>query len=413
MKSKAYNTTVVKEFTEPKTPIINLSNPEEFIPNVVKYHHKTNLSHSQKYYENRVANSRLGNFASKYFKDHSNCAYLNRKLDASEIVLLDNYIKAYFQDPCAFGAGPVLDMLHFTVDISENQISRMRQLVKTFPKSKLKLCVTGPTKQLSNNKEAFERYAKFRNGVGADITFYWGMKAGVRAKRPKHRLAKISLNPARFTRKELKEFFSWFAGVIGKNGSKVLAAANVTRLDIALDLVGVYLPYLLLDRPGNSVFNVHHNIVNGEKRAGTITLGCQKSSCTLAYDKTEKLLDAGPKHIPLLSYHYAHLPFQIVRIERRLKPADTSPFKLADMAKKAPFFLFKTDIYSPLLLGHLEDKDLQHIWKNSFTDWLNKVGQAKLGDGLLESYKLQINQRYLQSLQTKEIKSLLKVILNA
>lgn len=413
MKSKAYNTTVPVAHSVPCESYLNLFTADEFIKNIIQYHQCSNLIHSLNHFELRIAKSRMGQFTDRYIKDHSINFQSDHMFADSQLVALDSYIKAYLQDPVSYGAHPFVDTLHFTLGVTEKIVVELRQIVKTIPKTRFKLCATGPTKQIKNNKEAFERYAKFRNSLGADITLYWGMKDAVRVKRKNHRLAKISLNPSRFSKEELSTFFCWLKSNFGENGDKIISSANVTRVDIAMDMVGVYIPYLLLERSGNTLIDVYHNIIQGMNRIGTVTLGSKKSSCTRVYDKMRKLLECGPKFIPLLRYAYSLQPFHITRIERQIKPADSTPFLLIDMAKKAQFFLLDTDIYSPLILGHLASDDLKHVWENGFSHWLRSGGKQKLDEELLNSYKLQLNKSHLHKLQVKELKCLLKIILDA
>lgn len=450
MKKKAYNTTVYQSYYDHDVgkvrfcshdpfntsetikflmdPPVSDARADDFIVDefnadftnaVLKYHHQTNLVRDEFYFHKRVRLSRIGLIAPTYTEHQfPRMSSLAPNCNPSDLVALDSYLNAYMQDPTAFGACPIVDMLHLTLDISDRVVAKLRTAIKSAPKKYFTVVTTGDTKQLKHNHEAYERYALFKNHLGEYITLYWGMRPEIRQKRTKHRLGKLSFNPARFTRKELKSFFHWLKGVIGSKGQKVIKTANVTRVDIALDLIGVPANALLLDQPNSSDMTIvlnrirHSHFISREHLAlGTMSIGPSNSSKTTVYDKALKLFHSGPNHIPLI---WQERLLNISRIERKHNPADHRPYNLSELALKTPFFLKGTVLYRPLLLSQLDDGQLADVKKVNFTYWLRHGdGVKKLGIDLLESFLIQLNTPYMKDLQRKELRYLAKVIADA
>lgn len=449
MKTKAYNTTVFQSFNDDVTGTVDLCpfDPTTLTPankylidpgvsdaragdyvlstpntnlqaGISEYHHQSNLLRSEGYSLKKVERSLIGRMAPTYMANQiPNMCTLESSYDQADLLALDSYLCAYMFDPAAFGASPVIDMLHLTLDLSDKVVTELRNAIKTVPRSHFSLAASGPTKQLKNNHEAFERYAQFKNDLGENITLYWGMRPEIREKRKNHRLGKLSFNPARFTRKELKAFFHWLKNIIGVKGQEVIAKANVTRVDVALDVVGVPTNALLLDQPKSGEMKIILNrlrkntyMYEVNQTVGTMSIGPSNSSKTTVYDKAMKLFYAGPKHIPLI---WRERLVNISRIERKHNPADSVPYSLKALAAKTPYFLKGTVLYRPLLLSQLDTRQRAEVNKVNFTYWLRHGGMAELDKDVLDSFAIPLNTAYLKKLQKKELRFLTKVILEA
>ena len=287
----------------------------------------------------------------------------------------------------------------------------MNQQVKTMPDGSLKLYKTGTTAVLKNYHDKYQYFAKFKNANGSKIDVYWGLHEKVKAKRPKQRLLKLAFNPARHSREELDVFFSWLRSVLGDSSKKLLKKANITRLDFALDIPGVKIQHLLVDRPAVSERG-YTSQSEDETTVGTQKFGAPNSSCFHAYNKMKKLHEEGPRHIPLLLMNHEYMTFYpISRAERAHRPADTTPLALGAL-EDAPFFLKGTEFYSPNLLNLLNDEQKSLVKKYGFSYWLHKIDKNRtLNANTLTVCKLTINEKQLKILQRRHLLQLKKIII--
>ena len=302
-------------------------------------------------------------------------------------------------------------MLYLTVKASKKCVKYMNQQVKTMPDGILKLYKTGTTAVLKNYHDKYQYFAKFKNENGAQIDLYWGLHKKVSEKRPNQRLLKLTVNPARHSRVELEFFFSWLRSVLGDSAKTLLKKANVTRIDIALDIPGVKIQHLLIDRPGVSKRG-YTNKSDDCTTVGTQKFGAPDSSCSHAYDKMKKLSEKGPEHIPLLLLNHEEMLFYpISRAERVHRPADTTAIALRDI-EDAPFFLKSTEFYSPSLLNLLTEQQKSLVKKYGFSYWLHEIDKnSTFNANTLTVCKLTINEKQLKILQRRHLMQLKKIII--
>ncbi|MFB2659835.1 MULTISPECIES: hypothetical protein [Shewanella] len=346
-----------------------------------------------------------------WFKDKPS----NKRLNHFQLLKLERYLSAILMNPLKYGAIPFVDMLYLTIDAPEAVVSTLSRAVKSIPIEHFKLYKTGSTKVLKNYKDAYQRFAMFENHQSSLITIYWGLHPKVREVRPTQRLVKISLNPARHSPAEITAFFAWFKSLLGDDSQQIMEVANVTRLDIAMDLIGVPLPYLLIDRPNITIRDFCPNKKDKAQRVGTQKFGCPKSTCFHAYDKVRKYLDVGPFFVDLLVYDTAkkrYLP--ISRTERVFRPADTVPISLGQL-QNSPYFLKGTVFYHPMILMFLNEKQLNKVIKYGFSFWyhMNSEKRGTLRQFLRKHWMLEVNDEQLQSAQTAALIRLKRLILDA
>lgn len=329
---------------------------------------------------------------------------------------LSEYLQAVFANPLAYGCVPFVDMLYLTIDVSETTISDLPRAIKSYSGTLLKRTKTGPSKHLKKveNKDIYQKFASFLNSHGSEIRLYWGLHKKVKEKRLKQRLMKVSLNPARHTPAEMTEFFAWLKGVIGQEAQHLLEVANVTRLDIAMDIHGLPIQYLLIDRPNVKNRSFHANEKSNKGVVGTQRFGRPDSNCTRAYNKVRKYLDLGPCYVDLLVYDIDELRYiPVSRVERVFRPADTTPIVFGAL-EKAPYFLKGTEIYKPKYLIYLHDRKRTLVGQYGFAYWYYEIDKKQWRKyKVMQRHKYHIDDVALFSHQTSVLSVLKNIIINA
>jgi len=362
----------------------------------------------------------LSNSSSKVFKTQLKAWFKdkpsNERLNHFKLLELGRYLSAILMNPLEYGAIPFVDMLYLTIDVPESVVSSLSMAMKSVPTEHFKLYKTGTTKVLKNYKDVYQRFAMFDNQMSSKIIVYWGIHPEVREERPKQRLVKISLNPARHSPAEITAFFGWFKSLLGDDAQQIMEVANVTRLDIAMDLIGVPLPYLLVDRTNNRLRGFILNEKTNNRRVGTQRLGSIRSNRSIAYNKLRKYLDKGPYYVDLLVYDTAKKRYvPISRLERVFKFADSKKPICLGQLEKAPYFLKSTVFYNPMILMFLNATQRDRVEKYGFSYWYHEINRKrwKLGRLLLDNRPLEVNDKQLKLLQVAALNGLKQLILEA
>jgi hypothetical protein len=362
----------------------------------------------------------LSNYPSKAVKTQLKAWFKgkpsNERLNHFRLLELGRYLSAILMNPLEYGAIPFVDMLYLTIDVPESVVSTLSMAIKSVPTEHFKLFKTGTTKVLKNYKDMYQRFAMFENQVSSKIIVYWGIHPEVREKRPKQRLVKISLNPARHSPADITAFFEWFKTLLGDDAQQIMEVANVTRLDIAMDLIGVPLPYLLVDRTNVKLRSYYLNEKAKKSRLGMGRCGSPKSNRSYVYNKLRKYLDLGPFNVDLLVYDTAKKHYvPISRLERVFKFADSkNPISLAQL-EKAPYFLKSTVFYNPMILMFLNATRRDRVEKYGFSYWYHEINRKrwKISRLLLDNRTLDVNDDQLKSVQVAALIRLKKLILEA
>jgi hypothetical protein len=339
-------------------------------------------------------------------------AYLSNE----DLRLQEDYLQTVLNNPIHTGFLPFCDALAFTIDVNNKQLKKLHKTFNQFDHEKFK-----QTKKcrlvredLADSPEFFTFYSKFSFGKDKHIRVFWGLSDKVRKQRPKHRLMKISFNPARLTSDELITFFDWLKSCRLFNYKKLMRSANVTRVDVASDIVGVHVKDVLADKEKVLFFDYYPKEDDLSLRVQTQEIGNPERSKSLQYDKITKLLDLGNPEITLPVFENSYVP--ITRYERRIKMSDFKPLSLSKL-QDCPYFLDQTTIYSPSILRQLKPKQRKSIERYGFTYWLNillnekPTQQQKVYD-LIQSNELNIAHEELQLLQSYMLKKLSELIID-
>jgi len=336
----------------------------------------------------------------------------NELVGKSNAILLHDFQQQLLNNPIGCGLIPIIDNLAFTLDLSDKQIAKFEKQLKDKTISGLVSFKTGLAKHLKKCTEKYTNFALFRFSDGSHIIIYWGLSDGIRKARPKQRLMKVSYNPARSTSDVAINFFTWLKETKAFNYNRKMATANVTRIDTAIDLFGFHLSNLLIDKPNIDHIEFFENITpDGEVVVGTLKLGSPADSNLTAYDKQHKLINVEHYDIPLLEYRNGAL-VSITRIERKYKPADGKPIKLADL-DLAPYFLTDCKFYSPTVLRELTTKEQKSVRTKGFAYWLYFECERKAEiDELLSKSELHVDNNSLYVAQAKQLKCIKYLILS-
>ena len=338
----------------------------------------------------------------------------NRKFSKNMLAKLSRYMSAMLENPAEYGCEPFVDMLYLTVDADSSVVSGLGEAVTQYKGSLLKFKKSGPTWMLKNNKEVYLNFASFVNVEKSEIRIYWGLHEKVKEHRPNQRLLKIAFNPARHTEQELIEFFQWIKSLLGKRAKALLRIANVTRVDIAMDLFGVPLRYFLIDRPNVKYLDYHPNQAVKGKLIGTQKFGNPESTCFHAYDKVQKYCDVGPDFISLLGYNVEGTGLiPISRAEKVFRPADTVPVSLGNL-EDLPYFLKGTCFYCPTLINLLTPMQKLEVKQYGFAYWYRELKKKRWAyKKQMDSYVLKEDRDMLHAVQIAALKRLKHLILNA
>jgi hypothetical protein len=340
----------------------------------------------------------------------------NGYLSNDELRLLDDYLQTVLNNPIHTGFIPFCDALAFTIDAKEKQIKKLQTTFKQFEHKEFK-----QTKKcrlvredLPDSPEFFTFYSKFSFGKDKHIYVFWGLSDKVRKQRPDHRLLKISFNPARFNRDELIIFFDWLKSCRLFNYQKLMRSANVTRVDVAADLVGIHVKDILADKEKVHFFDYYPKEDSLSPFVQTQEIGNPERSKSLLYDKVFKLLGLGNPDITLPIFQNSYVP--IARYERRIKLRDFKALSLSKL-QDCPYFLDQTTIYSPSILRQLTPEQRKSIERYGFTYWLNillgeKPKQQHKVYELIQSNELNIAHEELQLLQNYMLKKLSELIID-
>ena len=422
-----YNTTKLSDsiintdqITDPANHKISLlitKSSSDYLENITHYSAATNRQLQPHQYADLIHSSGIATLAMPEIKNWFSSKPDDQPVDKFKLSGLHSFLSLFLNNPMAFGARPFVDQMYLTIDVTQKELKRLSEMhLKQLPEP-FKLLKSGRAspETIKNYQDVYQRFAFIGAGNEDKIAIFWGIHPKVLAARPKQRLLKVTINPARYTESELQTFFCWLKDSIGVNAKKKLLNAYVTRLDIALDIVGLHLPELIVNQAGCTEYYYWPNESSDDEVVGTQRLGEPNSGHFRAYNKLQKLLDVGPIRIPILSFKKAPFqPMQITRLERVRKPHDTGGLTLGQIWFKAQYFLKGTTIYCPRILLKLSEKQQKKVRKYGFMYWFSKLGgNSVISVQDLEPFLLNINHKLLEAEQRKVLRRLKNVIFSA
>lgn len=398
-------------------------------------------------------------------RSHQNASTATHYLAHYHLLLADQ-----LNNPRNWGLYPTVDGLSFTLDVTDQELKRLNSFFdkENTEHPKLKITGAGKAKKGAKNakgKQSYKEEMQERSLYAKTVKVFLKdedcdpiyVSVGLKGKRgsAKMRPLRISLNPARFTGKQLKKLFKQIRKAqVFNDFDETLLSANVTRLDVAIDFIGVPTPMIIATQ-GTAVHYSSHpkpgTVENDEKLFVETMYGGdpQKSHFTI-YSKVDKQEQRNQMHVVIIKGPDT-VPLSIVRFERVYKPQHSGGnLRLQDLAD-APCFLKSLKLYSPLAYSRLDEIEefqaLKHGYvtsqmeKNSQWSEISKffpkekivLKQRTLPDGMtvlekrqsqelrlaktkmlkeLAQYELPVNYDWFAKKQNKLLKKILKLMLN-
>ena len=411
--TKLYNTTEDSDSIPRYIKLLLTQSSNNYLENMAYYSASTNKLNNIDWYMQTISNTNSELMVKTETKNWFSHKPDSQAVSQFKLSRLHSFLTLFFSNPLAFGSSPFVDMLYLTIDVNEDELKALKAShLKQLPEC-LSLIKQGKAEVLANYKDVYKRFAMLSFGRDDKILLLWGLHPEVAAKRSDQNLLKITLNPARHTESELQALFRWLKKAIGKNAKRKLLNSNVTRLDIALDIVGLHLPELLVDQTACTEYDYFLNESADEEVVGTQRIGSPQTSHLRAYNKLQKLIDEGPRDIPLLSFKEVPFqPIQISRLERVRKPHDSGGLKLIQLVYCLPYFLKGTKVYCPRLLLKLTEEQQKLVRKYGFMYWYtNHNGASVISVQELQANEILINHSLLELAQKQALKHLKKLIL--
>lgn len=281
---------------------------------------------------------------------------------------------------------PTVDALSFTLDASDAELKRLK-LFFNAKNEHPKLKITGAGKPKKGKKSAkgagklsykeelkernlYEKTVKVRL-INEDCDPLY-VSLGLKGEKHTHQMrpVRFSFNPARYEGRQLKKLFQLIrdADVFNDFG-KTLSGANVTRVDIAIDLIGVPTPMIIATQ-GTAVHYSSHPKPGDEGYdeklfVETMYSGEVKKSHFTLYSKVDKQEQRRQAHVVIIKGPDKN-PLSIVRGERVYKPQHSgSKLKLKNLAN-TPCFLKGLRFYSPLAYCALDQADEFQALKHGY-----------------------------------------------
>jgi len=227
---------------------------------------------------------------------------------------------------------------------------------------------------------------------------------------------KIAFNPARFTQKEIRAFFRWVRSEgIFKNYSETLRYSNVTRTDIATDIIGVPSSMILVINTSSENVDFHPaNTKPINKLVQTHVLGDPSANHYDVYDRNAKIFAKDSYGGILTDINNSYV--NVTRIERVLRPQKNHSDISLNSLEQLPNFLKPIAIYSPKILQHINDKkQLSKIARKGFAYWMfwNQIANKQyVNQSMLDRYRTYINKGEFASMQISVLSVLKKVIID-
>jgi len=312
---------------------------------------------------------------------------------------------------------PIPDKLQFTVSITEKEAEALLKHYKDiFRGSSFLATKTQPKrKQRQYYKEA--RKFSLKRDSSAVIYMFLGDNA---ERQTKHNLLIIDCIPARFTRKELNEFFYLLmSSKLIRNYKAKMRQANVTRCDIAIDLLCIPTPLAIIDKPRVAKFSNHSK--HAEKNlpyVQSIYISEPSDSHNIVYSKTEKLIELPnaktTKRLPIL-LNEENNPLSVTRFEHSYQPQQSgTSLCLKDLHTMSDLFK-SVEVYGSGVLRTLNEDQLQQALKDGFIVSLkNEYHEAafKARTDALKRYSLYINRDEFKAMQQDVLRKLKKCIIS-
>jgi hypothetical protein len=321
-------------------------------------------------------------------------------------------------NPQAWAGYPIIDKLHITVDVAEEEIDNLyRQSPAIFKDSQFQYSKTKPKRQ---NGQFYCDVLTFslKTDKTAQIRLFFGDYA--KKRKIEHNKLRIEFIPARFTPCEINDFFdSLKQSKCIKDYKAKMQKAKVTRCDIAIDLLCIPTPLVIVDKPKVKHFSNHSQHEHKEMRfVQTMYICKQLDSHIVVYSKPEKLLELPANktkyRLPILINDNGN-PLAVTRYEYVYRPQQSgSTLLLQDLHKMS--HLFKSvEIYNPNVLSNLNETERELALRDGLMVYMKKEYEEAAfiaRSEMLQRHAMHINRSAFKSMQEKVLRKLRKCIIS-
>lgn len=326
--------------------------------------------------------------------------------------LQSRLLESQLANPQAWACYPIIDKLHITVDVAKDEIDDLySQSPSIFENSQFKCSKTKPKRQ----KGQFYRDVltfSLKTDKTAQIRMFFGDYA--KDRKTKHNKLRIEFIPARFTPKQISEFFYQLKrSKCIKDYKTKMKGANVTQCDITIDFLCVPTPLVIVDKPKAKNFDNHSEHENkGMRFVQTMYICNQNDSHIVVYSKPEKLLEMSSKkakdRLPMLINEDGN-PLEVTRFENVYRPQQSGSTRLLQNLHKMSLLFKSVEIYRPDILGNLDEAE----HKLALRDGLMVYFKKKLDEAafmaridMLQRHAMFINRKAFKSMQDEVLQIL-------
>ncbi|EGT3628259.1 hypothetical protein FAP94_18030 [Morganella morganii] len=354
--------------------------------------------------------------ALKYALQHASVGAVTDSIKG--LHLQSRLLESQLANPQAWACYPIIDKLHITVDVAEDEIDDLySQSPSIFENSQFKCSKTKPKRQ----KGQFYRDVltfSLKTDKTAQIRMFFGDYA--KNRKTKHNKLRIEFIPARFTPKQISEFFYLLKrSKCIKDYKAKMRGANVTQCDITIDFLCVPTPLVIVDKPKAKNFDNHSEHENkGMRFVQTMYICNQNDSHIVVYSKPEKLLEMSSKkakdRLPMLINEDGN-PLEVTRFENVYRPQQSGSTRLLQNLHKMSILFKSVEIYRPDILGNLDEAERKLALRDGlmvyFKKKLDKAAFMARND-MLKHHAMYINSKAFKSMQEKVLRKLRKCIIS-
>lgn len=387
--------------------ISNIKNHGDML-NAVRNYKKTTFKLFPIEYLEKLSDVESGQFFGPNYRYLSTLSTHYFTTSKRNIFHIDLLLSSQLANPKKHLVHPIIDQLWFTLPATKQELKKLKLLVRE--RGYRRFCKL-KSFSLSGKNETKEKYFDCWHFIfSAKPDHRIEVLHGLSDNNERQNAIKIAFNPARFTSKEIKSFFSWIRrNHVFCDYSNTMQKSNVTRLDIATDIIGLSTPMFLATNKASKYVDFFPVLSAGNKLVQTQVLGNPEFSHFDVYSRNHKLIS---KNISgMLLMNEVNSPIPITRVERCWRPQKSNTPISVSKLELSPNAWKQIDVYSPRLLCDLHRfADLQSIARTGFAYWYN-LNKCKLIDNGLDRDRLYVNLNEFYSMQQRALRALKRLLI--
>lgn len=383
------------------------------------FRHSMNKGISVENFQNVITENPIPAFELDALKMSYSAEPQRPEVGINHLYAYDILLRSQIATPAKWGLVPVIDSINFTAPASKKELQKIHELLDGNNLETHGLHAVMDT----GNHKAYKAEAKVRNyylrtyrirllntdgSKSEPIYFSYGSK--ITARNNKRKALRFSFNPARFTEGQINDLFSALndTGVF-KNLEQTLDAANVTRVDLALDFIGIPAPMLCVAQS-----NVKKYVALPKKPEDgigqTFYIGTRNKTRVVIYNKIAKQLSKRQRHVAGLAGPDSN-PFELVRLEWVMMPQGNNgkERKLRSLNTVSSLFRMKT-FYSPLIYLEYPTCHRKFLKKGVIKTLMSESKKLKKNGKPMSKEAIKKKQKLSKSMRNAQIKAMFKNI---